>query len=211
MSHTRSLMYLSISGCHPSPYHKQAEVCWKLIMHTRKHARYETSYDLPSFKKGWAFVKRRATTGGGGGVMPRLYALDCEMVETDIDNNSLVGLCLVDETGKAVYKVRWGACRMSSIQYLVFTHMSQHADSLRTILYPESQDTAVSQYYLPLLWPTLCPLPSHLPLQPDPPPAQGYRHCIPILPTPFTLPFPSDTRPAQGCDIRLQDAFHGTD
>jgi hypothetical protein len=28
------------------------------------------------------------------------------MVETNIDNNSLIGLCLVDETGEAVYKVR---------------------------------------------------------------------------------------------------------
>ena len=69
---------------------------------TRRHARYEHLYDLPSFEKGWAFVKRRVVSGG---VMPRLYALDCEMVETDIDSDSLVGLCLVDETGKAVYKV----------------------------------------------------------------------------------------------------------
>ena len=40
-----------------------------------------------------------------GDSMPRMYSLDCEMVETDLESSSLVGLCLVDEEGKAVYKV----------------------------------------------------------------------------------------------------------
>ena len=40
-----------------------------------------------------------------GGSMPKMYSLDCEMVETDLETSSLVGLCLVDEEGKAVYKV----------------------------------------------------------------------------------------------------------
>ena len=49
----------------------------------------------------FSFRKRAAADG----VMPKLFALDCEMVETDLESSSLVGLCLVDETGKAVYKV----------------------------------------------------------------------------------------------------------
>ncbi len=36
---------------------------------------------------------------------PKLLSIDCEMVQTEAEDNSLVGLCVVDETGAAVYKV----------------------------------------------------------------------------------------------------------
>jgi hypothetical protein len=48
-------------------------------------------------------IRKRAS---GGSPPPRLFALDCEMVETDVESKSLVGLCVVDEDGNAVYKVR---------------------------------------------------------------------------------------------------------
>ncbi|KAG1662568.1 hypothetical protein FOA52_003947 [Chlamydomonas sp. UWO 241] len=33
-----------------------------------------------------------------------MYALDCEMVQTDREDSALMGLCLVDESGNAVFK-----------------------------------------------------------------------------------------------------------
>ncbi|GAX76252.1 hypothetical protein CEUSTIGMA_g3696.t1 [Chlamydomonas eustigma] len=74
---------------------------WKLVERTRNHPRYAELYNLPSYKKGWTWVRKRAS---GGASQLRLFALDCEMVETDVDSKSLVGLCLVDEEGTAMYK-----------------------------------------------------------------------------------------------------------
>lgn len=47
----------------------------------------------------------KGTVGRAAGRPPRLLSLDCEMVRTDLEESSLVGLCVVDETGAAVYKV----------------------------------------------------------------------------------------------------------
>ncbi len=79
---------------------QQAALCWQLVERTRRHPRYGQLYRLPSYCRGWAWVKKRAPPGG----VPRMFALDCEMVETETDSSCLVGLCLVDETGSAVYK-----------------------------------------------------------------------------------------------------------
>lgn len=40
------------------------------------------------------------------GMRPRLLAMDCEMCETDREQAALVGLCVSDEKGDVLYKVR---------------------------------------------------------------------------------------------------------
>ena len=45
-----------------SPPPPQADLCWELVARTRKHARYAQMYGLPSYNKGWAWV--RWMTGG---------------------------------------------------------------------------------------------------------------------------------------------------
>lgn len=73
-----------------------SEGAWGLVKRTRAHHSYAKNYDLQSHMKGWAWIRKRALSEE----KPRLIAMDCEMVETDVDKDSLVGFCLVDDQGK---------------------------------------------------------------------------------------------------------------
>ena len=71
-----------------------------LVARTQQHHTYATNYSFNSWLKGWAWIRKRALNQA----QPRLLSLDCEMVETDLDRDSLVGFCLVDGDGKVVMK-----------------------------------------------------------------------------------------------------------
>lgn len=73
---------------------------WDLMERTKNHPRFAASHDFPSFQKGWAWIRKRALAQDS----PRLMSIDCEMVETDLERDSLIGFCLCDSSGNVVLK-----------------------------------------------------------------------------------------------------------
>jgi RNA exonuclease 1 len=66
-------------------------------------------FNFPSYLPGWARTKRRRLPDPAhesSQQPPRLLALDCEMCETENERDALIGLCVVDEKGSVLYKVR---------------------------------------------------------------------------------------------------------
>lgn len=133
-----------------------AEAVWALVRATRSQHRYEDAYSFKSYLPGWRRVRRRivlpadaagSTVGsthevldsdgeggeGSAGVRPRLLAVDCEMCETEGDKKALLGVCVVDEEGQVLFKVRWPHCNPAGIARLhsaYRTHAERHIDGM---------------------------------------------------------------------------------
>lgn len=79
---------------------------WALVRRTREHKSFKDwYYSLASHTRGWRRTKYRPVRWCvEKGLQPRLLGIDCEMCETDRDARALVGVSVVDESGKVLLK-----------------------------------------------------------------------------------------------------------
>ncbi|GFR48203.1 hypothetical protein Agub_g10021 [Astrephomene gubernaculifera] len=74
---------------------------WSLVHKTQQHPKYVSSFKMASYRPDWVRTKRRLLDASQ---VPQLLALDCEMCATEDDPSALLGVCVVDEWGRVLYR-----------------------------------------------------------------------------------------------------------